>query len=156
MDSSKSIGGEFLRESLYSCTFIINVSHNFYENLFGFLQNLLGENLFENRFSDSRRISSPGADVFHKGHMIQLEQAIIHLRRTHHGRPLREVEVLFLVISYFYFSPLLVSLVVLLSELLRFPQWRLVLMEDCLHCPDPVQRQNKQNKNVFMLYFVFV
>ena len=58
MDSRKSIGGESLRESLYSCTFIINVSHNFYENLFGFSQNLLGEN----RFSDSRRISSPGLE----------------------------------------------------------------------------------------------
>ena len=51
MDSHKSIGGE----SLYSCTFIINVSHNFYKNLFEFSQNLLGEN----GFLDSRRISSP-------------------------------------------------------------------------------------------------
>ncbi len=59
MDSRKSIGGESLRESLYTCTFIINVSHNFYKNLFGFSQNLLGENLWENGFSDSGRISSP-------------------------------------------------------------------------------------------------
>ncbi len=44
MDSRKSIGEESLRESLHFCTFIINVSHNFYEiHLFGFLQNLLGE-----------------------------------------------------------------------------------------------------------------
>ncbi len=55
MDSRKSFGGE----SLYSCTFIINVSHNFYKNLFGFLQNLQRENLRKNGFSYSRRISSP-------------------------------------------------------------------------------------------------
>ncbi len=59
MDSRKSVGGESLRESLYSCTFIINVSHNFYKNLFGFSQILQRENLHENGFSDSRRISSP-------------------------------------------------------------------------------------------------
>ncbi len=42
MDSRKSVGGESLQESLYSCTLIINVSLNFYKNLFGFSQNLLG------------------------------------------------------------------------------------------------------------------
>ena len=42
MDSHKSVGGESLRESLDSCTFKINVSHNFYKNLFGFSLNLLG------------------------------------------------------------------------------------------------------------------
>ncbi len=71
MDSRKSVAGNSLQESLYSFTFIINVSHNFYKNLFGFSQNLLEENLRKNEFSDSRQISSPD-ESWSEGQVRQL------------------------------------------------------------------------------------
>ena len=41
--SCKSTGGESLGETVDSFTFLDNVSYSLYENLCGFLQNLLGE-----------------------------------------------------------------------------------------------------------------
>ena len=51
MDSRKSTGGESLPESLYSCTFIINVLHIFLQESIWILAKSPGENPCENGFS---------------------------------------------------------------------------------------------------------
>ena len=78
---------------------------------------------------------------YHK-HTIWVSHAHHHqvqFMKIHHVRPLHEVAVLFLTFSYFYPFLLLVSVFVLLSELLRFLLWTLVLEEDCLHYLDPAK-----------------